>query len=427
MPAVAGVGRLFPVALLVGLGTAWCLRRVATVSRGERAALAGLVFAGTLGHGAVAFAPNHNPPDLGTHITRILDLGRLPLDYQALLRYGSHLPTASQTTAPATDLFGERALVPYSPLPNVVYYAAHLLGAELRWAITVVNVVLAMAVAPLLWWVAVQVWDRGTAWRATLLYVFDLAVWHHVGRVHAPAAFGSALGTVALLLLADRAAGLTAARAVVAMGTLLGLAVLGYSSLVVLFGLFGVVLLCLLVLDAHALPPAARRGTALALVVGGLLAGGLFYFHYVPGIVGSAGAVEADPDIFSGRTFLIFHNEGRQSLRIWHQGYWVGLLLALLAAPLALRRARADARPVFVAWLLAWALIMLLKEPFLFPKLLRWAKEDQFLSPLLCLFVGAGLGALPGGRVRWTATCAVMAVAGWIQARDWLTHLDTRW
>jgi hypothetical protein len=426
--ALAGAGRLYPVALVGGLATAWLLGRAAPpVSRRDRAALAGVVFLGTLVHGAVAFAPNHNPPDLGTHIARILDLGRLPLEYDALLRYGSHLPTESQSTAPATDLFGERALVPYSPLPNVAYYALHRLGAQLRWSITVLDALLAMAVAPWLWWVAGRVWDRGSAWRAALLYVLDLAVWHHVGRVHAPAAFGGALGTLALLYLADRSVDVVSTRRVLALGAVLGFAVLGYSSLVVLFGLFGAVLLVLLAVDARALPPAARRGTALALVVGGLLAGALFYFHYVPGILRSAGAVEADPDIFSGRTFLIFHNEGRQSLRIWRQGYWVGLFAGLLAAPFALRRARPDARPVLVAWFAGWALLMLLKEPFLFPRLLRWAKEDQFLSPLLCLSVGAGIAALPARWMRWAAGALAVAGAWWLQAKDYATHLDTLW
>jgi len=68
------------------------------------------------------------------------------------------------------------------------------------------------------------------------------------------------------------------------------------------------------------------------------------------------------------------------------------LLVGLAAAPFALSRARASARPVLGAWLLAWALTMLAKEPFLFPRPLRWAKEDQFVSPLLALLIGAGIG-----------------------------------
>lgn len=425
VPTILGAPRLVPLALLFGAGVHRALGACRAATAGDRGALAGLTAMGILVHGSVVFFPNHNPPDLQTHIERVYDLRDVPLEYEALLRYGSHMPTATQHSAPATDLFGERTLIPYSPLPNLVYFGLHSLGLDLWWGLTALNAALAMAVAPWAWVVSERLWGRGAAWVGTLLYSIDLAVWHHIGRAHAPAAFGGALGTAALLFLAARGSSLTTARATLAAGAVLGIAVLGYSSLVVLVGLFGVALLALLLLDARGLAPEARRGLALCLVVGGLLAGGLYYFHYVPGILKGAGSVEAEPEMFVGRTFLIFHNEGRQSLRIWQAGYWVGLLLGLVAAPLAMARARAEARPVLAAWLLAWALVMVLKEPFLFPKMLRWAKEDQFLSPLLCLLIGAGAWALPRRWMRATAAGAALALSLWLQARDFLTHADT--
>jgi hypothetical protein len=68
---------------------------------------------------------------------------------------------------------------------------------------------------------------------------------------------------------------------------------------------------------------------------------------------------------------------------------------------------------------------MLLKEPFLLPKVLRWAKEDQFVSPLLCLFVGAGVAALPRPWLRRSAAAVVIAVAVVIEARDFLLHANS--
>ena len=112
-------------------------------------------------------------------------------------------------------------------------------------------------------------------------------------------------------------------------------------------------------------------------------------------------------------------------MRLWAGGYGLLLVAGLVAAPAALRRARAEARPVLVAWLVAWAMLMLLKEPSLLPKLLRWAKEDQFLSPLLCLFVGAGVGALPRPWTRWTAAAVVVAIAVAVEARDFLLHANS--
>jgi hypothetical protein len=392
---------------------------------GERAALAGLVAAGIAVHGAVAFFPDHNPPDVEIHVRRTLDLAGVGLDYGALLRYGSHLPTRSQTFGQATTALGDAALIPYSPLPYFAYYALHVAGLDLRWAITVLNAVLAMAVAPLMWVAASRTWGRGAAWLAAVLYSVDLAVWHHVGRSHAPASFGSALGTAALLYLVLRAGAIDTRRRAATAGIILAVAVLGYSSLVVLIGLFGLALLVLLAADAAALGPAARKGTAAALVIGGLLAGALFYFHYVPGLLSGARGVAGGADPFPGRTVFIFHNESKESVRLWAGGYGLLLAAGLAAAPLAMRRARAEARPILVSWLVAWALLMLLKEPFLLPRMLRWAKEDQFLSPLLCLFVGAGIASLPRAWMRWSAAAVVVAAALVIEARDFLLHANS--
>ena len=98
-------------------------------------------------------------------------------------------------------------------------------------------------------------------------------------------------------------------------------------------------------------------------------------------------------------------------------------MAGLAAAPVALRRALPAARPVLAAWLTAWALVMLLKEPFLLPKLLRWAKEDQFLSPLLALLIGAVVWALPRAWMRWAAAAVVVGVALWLQIGDFREHL----
>jgi hypothetical protein len=162
-----------------------------------------------------------------------------------------------------------------------------------------------------------------------------------------------------------------------------------------------------------------------ALAVGGLLAGALFYFHYAPGLLLGARGVEAEPDLFPGRTFLIFHNESRQSMRLWALGFAWPVAAGLLAAPLALRGAQPSARPVLLAWFAAWGLLMVLKEPVLFPKLLRWAKEDQFLSPLLCLSVAAACAA---ARPRWLRV-ALMALALLgallLQLRDFRHHANS--
>ncbi len=424
LPLANALPRLFPWALGAGLLTYASLGRRTWPVAWERGGLAALVAVGVVAHGSVVFMPNHNPPDIDIHVKRAWDLGEVPWEYGAWLRYGSQLPTPSQDHGEATAALGEATLVPYSPLPYLAYFGAHRLGVDLYWALTVINTTAAMLVAPVIFLCVRRVWSREAAWLAVALYSVDLAVWHHVGRSHAPAVIGGALGTAALAYLAARAGEMDGRRVVAAGAALLALAALGYSSLVVLLGLSGLVLLTLLVVDAKALAPAARRGVAAAVICGGTLAGALFYFHYVPGLLEGARGVEAEPDLFPGRAFFIFGNESRQSLRLWRLGYWIPLLLGLIAAPLALRRARPTARPVLIAWFAGWVAIMLLKQDA-FPKLLRWAKEDQFLSPLLAMLIAAAVWALPRASLRWIGAGAVLGAALWLQLRDFAHHANS--
>jgi hypothetical protein len=101
------------------------------------------------------------------------------------------------------------------------------------------------------------------------------------------------------------------------------------------------------------------------------------------------------------------------------------LLAGLLAAPIAFHRARPGARPVLAAWLAAWGLIMALKEPVLFPKLLRWAKEDHFLSPLSCLMVAAACAAPRRRWLRVLLAAAALAGAAWLEWRDFRHHANS--
>ncbi|MGE0454244.1 MAG: hypothetical protein AB7O37_16960 [Vicinamibacteria bacterium] len=418
--------RVLLLALATGVA-AWLALRRTRVPLRESGLLVAVTASAVLAHGAIVFFPNHNPPDLETHVGRTLDFSAVPFEYQALLRYGSHLPTASQRAAPATDLFGSTALVPYAPLPYLVFYGLARAGLDLHWLMTVLTTALAALVVVPIFLVARFAWDRFAAWLAVVLYVLDLPVWHHVGRAHVPASFGQALGTMALLLLVLRS-GTGTGRRWLPVALLLALAALGYTSQVVLLGLFGIALLLLLAADARDLEAEARRGLALALIVGGTIAFVVYYGHYVPGLMRHSGpmAIEAEPEIFSGRTVLgIFRNEGRQSYRIWALGFTIPFVLGLFAAPLALVRARAQARPVLIAWLAVWGLIALLKDPALFPVTLRWAKEDQFLSPLLALMLAGALAGLRRASLRRLAAGALVALALFLQARDYLLHAAT--
>jgi len=425
LETVNAIPRLLPLALIAALAAqramAWA--RLDPEARGR---LAWLVLIGTLAHGALPFFPNHQPPDLGTHVVRTFDFRDVPLTYSALLEYGSHLPTASQKEAPATELFGGRALVPYSPLPYFVFYLLHLLGLDPRWAMSALTAALAMSLAPLVWATARHVWGVPAAWTAALLYALDLPLWHHLGRAHTPAVFGNGLGVAALLLLALAGHRTETRGRCLGFAGALGLGALGYTSVALLLGLFGLVLLALFAIDARELSARSRLLCGCALAGGGLLAGVLYYFHYVPGLVGGGGGLEsAAPEVFDPQRFLFLTNESRQSVRIWRLGSWWLFAAGLAAAPFALARARGTARPFLTAWLAAWALVVVLKAPVFFPKLLRWTKEEQFVSPLLDLLVGAAVGLLPRAWMRWAAGILAVAWALRLQLRDYLLHADS--
>lgn len=131
---ITAIPRLLPAALLAGAAAA-LLSRGPALAR-DRPWLAALTAASVAAHGSVVFFPDHNPPDIDIHVRRTLDLAAVPPDYEAWLRYGSQLPTASQDIGSATAAFGERTLIPYSPLPYVLYYALHAAGLDLYWAMT---------------------------------------------------------------------------------------------------------------------------------------------------------------------------------------------------------------------------------------------------------------------------------------------------
>jgi hypothetical protein len=422
LPFLVAVPRLVLPALGLGLLTSLVLRRVADVPPPARAGLSALVTAGVLFHAALPFVPGYDPYDVEVHVRRARDLGLVTSDYGSLLLYGSHLPTPTQTFGTATLALGDRILIPYSPLPYMAYYPLHRLGLDLHWMMAFLDSALAMALVPLLWLVALRAWNAASAWTAVALYTLDLPIWHHLGRGHYPASFGSALGTAALLHLAYHAGRLDSRRRVALAAGVVALAILGYSSLIVLFGLFGLCLLAVLALDAAALGRRAKVGLLASLVAGAFVAGVLFYFHYLPGLVHGATTLQAEADPFPPRTFWIFHNESRQSMRVWAAGFALPLAAAALAAPFALRRAAPTFRPVLLAWVLSFPVIMLAKEPFLFPRPMRWAKEDQFIAPALALVLAGAAGSLPRPWMRWTAGTLVVAGALWLQLGDFRAH-----
>jgi hypothetical protein len=385
--------------------------------------LAWMVATSAAVHGAWAFFPGHVPPDIHIHKARTIDLGRVPLTYQGILTYGSQFPTPSQDRGEATDALGTHMRIPYSPLPYVLYYGFYRAGLDLTWAMTVVNSVLVSLLIVGMFETAALLWNVWAGWLAAILFSIDLAAWHHVGRSHAPAVIGFVLTLGALLHLIRKA--MTEDDRSTKTIAWVALAFLGYSAALPLFGLFAALWTGALFWDTRVLDERRRRRIIWALVAGAFLAIALYYGHYVPDLLRGTLATAHDVDRFPGRTFLIFHNESRQSMRLWNEGLWIPVLLGLMAALPAICTTSPRVRSLLIAWLGAWIVFMGLKELPILAKLLRWAKEDQFLSPLLCLFLAGAIGTITRSRWRWVLAGTLVLLLAWLHARDYVSQVRT--
>lgn len=404
------------IALIALLGRALGLTRPAT---------AGVVLLGSamiLACGFLSFLPRHSPADLDIHIWRTVDLADVPMSYAAWLRYGSHYPTPSQIRGSATEALGAGPAIPYSPLPYLLFYAAHRAGLDLHWSMNAIESIALALLLPLVFAFARCASSDCGGFLAAALFALDLPTIHHLGRAHAPAVAGGALGLAGLLAFGLALPRMGEPGNWRLPGLFLGLGALGYSSTPLFYALFGIALLALLALregERSLLGPAA-----VALGAGAAIALLLYYGHYLPGLIGGRSSrLISDP--FPGRTFFIFHNESRQSLRLWRLGLFVPLLAAVPAAFFVVRRASSIVGSFLLAWVSAWGGIMLLKEPWGLPVLLRWAKEDFYVAPSLALLVAIALAGIESRRLRIVLMTASLLASLFLRARDYGFHADT--
>ncbi len=399
------------------------LGRFLRVSLRAGATLALLGSVMTFVYGFWSFLPNHSPADLDIHIWRTVDLANVPLSFDAWLRYGSHYPTPSQIRGEATAALGEGPAIPYSPLPYVIFYSAHAAGLDLHWSMNAIQAVGLALLLPMIFALARSVADEHGGLLAAALMALDLATVHHLGRAHSPAVLGGALGLGCLLAFGLSLDHIREPGRWKAPAALLGIGALGYSSTPLFYALFG---LCFLGLTL--LKPGSRelsRPVAMALGAGGALALALFYGYYFPGLMSGGGSPALLSDPFPGRTFFIFHNESRQSLRLWRLGLFIPFLAALPALFMIAVRGPATFRLFLLSWAGAWAGIMVLKEPWAFPVLLRWAKEDFYAAPALALSVAIAIARLQSRPVRVGLAVLSLAVAAFLRARDYGFHADS--
>jgi hypothetical protein len=68
---------------------------------------------------------------------------------------------------------------------------------------------------------------------------------------------------------------------------------------------------------------------------------------------------------------------------------------------------------------------MFLKEPWAFPRLLRWAKEDLYVAPALALLVAIAIARIESRPLRVGLVAVGLLTALFLRARDYGFHADT--
>jgi hypothetical protein len=422
------VGLALALPRLLGF-LAFCVALVFVVGRTLKlpapkiAALSLLGSGMVLVYGFLSFLPNHSPADLDIHIWRTLDLARVPWSYDAWLRYGSHYPTPSQARGAATEALGEGPLIPYPPLPYFLFYAAHKTGLDLHWSINAIEVTGLALLLPLIFAFARGASSATGGLLAAALMGLDLSTIHHLGRAHAPAVVGGALGIAGVLVFGLALPRLHEPGRLRLPALALGVGALGYASTPLFYALFGAALTAWVSVASKT--RTLSRPILLALCAGGALALAVYYGHYVPGLIRSGGPSALLSDPFPGRTFFIFHNESRQSLRLWRLGLFVPFLAAIPATAMVIVRCSSTIRAFLLAWLSAWAGVMLLKEPWALPRLLRWAKEDFYVAPSLALLIAIAVARIESRPLRVGLIVVSLTTALFLRARDYGFHADT--
>jgi len=91
-------------------------------------------------------------------------------------------------------------------------------------------------------------------------------------------------------------------------------------------------------------------------------------------------------------------------------------LLASAGLVLLVRRDRERARPLLLAWLLTYALLLLLRAKV--PDVFRYGHETLFFTPFVCLTAGVALAALwrrgRAGQAAAVGALAALAVQGFV-------------
>lgn len=374
----------------------WLLLRRSPLARPEAVFLSRTFTLALVAHSILIFFPNHAPPDIGNHLPQVEWLGSLNLTFDELYRFSSSSdPFGDGHVRPH---FGVEYGAPYPPLFYLVTYAITFVHDDIRFLIEFLSVALAAALMIPVFLIARRVWDDDrVAYFAVLLLVFEISIWHHAHRVHAPGTLGELVVLSWLYFLIAHRDVLRSKRGLVTFAVFSMVTALSYPASLVQISIFSAFMALFLWRGDDDDPKLCRR------FVAGLALGfaGAFVLYYAPYAIQAVkkSSLLLDRQVYDPpATFLFLRNQMRDTVRILRNGYPLYVGLSLVGFALISRSGVSSYhRKILAACGLTYVTMLMFKDPALFPMIFLHAKEDLFYAPIACLLGGLVLATLWGG------------------------------
>jgi hypothetical protein len=378
-----------------------------------------------LAHGTIIFFPDHQPPDLGPHIGLIRRLNDSRLTLGHFWEYSSSFGEDGR----GKPHFGADYEAPYPPWTYMTVHALRSLFDHPRFWLEMVGMVCGGVMALFAYFFARR-WtpDALAPPLAFLLVTLETSTWHHASRVHTPGMVGNVFFLVAIAYLLYRYGRLGRPGAFWTFALASFGATLAYTATLFHFVFFMVCFTATeLVRERRLWPSPLTSRAVLAGVVGTLGAFALFYWHFVGPAFERSGAILDTAAYRPPATFLFLRNQMRDTVRILEGGYFAFVLVALPALVTVRAWARDElAKRVVIGWSATYVLLLVLKDPALFPQLFLHVKEDLLFATLMCVLGAVSLSWLVRrGVAGKLAVVTILIVLAIFQARDYLENADT--
>ncbi len=321
--------------------------------------------------------------------------------------------------------FGVEYGAPYPPFFYVLTLAASKLHGDARFLIEFLAVlVIATMTVPLFLLAHTVFHDPRIARLAVLLFVLEISAWHHAHRVHGPGTMGALVVLVWMVYLAAYHDSLYERAHLWIFAVLSATAALSYTASLVQLCIFAAVLLLLLWIRK---PRSLAKRVVLGFGMGLLASFVLYYAPYALEAIRKSSLLLDRAAYDPPTTFFFLRNQMRDTVRILSNGYPLFVALSIGGWVLLCRTEVAGFhRRLLVAWGLTYVLMLLFKDPALFPMIFLHAKEDLFYASLACLLGGLFLTYLLA-RPSWgrVIVIGVFLAATLLAIRDQYLNRNT--